>query len=99
MPKEEEYLENLLDSISKAREDVDETYRKDSEEAERKAKERAEIGPDDSVMEKSGLSDVSPRKSSRSNLKKALSEDDFLSEFESMLDDNTDSDLDIDNID
>ena len=99
MPKEEEYLENLLDSISKAREDVDETYRKDSEEAERKAKERAEIGPDDSFMEKSGLSDVSPRKSSRSNLKKALSEDDFLSEFESMLDDNTDSDPDIDNID
>ena len=99
MPKEEEYLENLLDSISKAREDVDETYRKDSEEAERKAKERAEIGPDDSFMEKSGLSDVSPRKSSRSNLTKALSEDDFLSEFESMLDDDPGSDPDIDNID
>lgn len=99
MPKEEEYLENLLDSISKAREDVDETYRKDSEEAERKAKERAEIGPDDSFMEKSGLSDVSPRISSRSNLKKALSEDDFLSEFESMLDDDSAPDPDIDSID
>lgn len=91
MPKEEEYLENLLDSISKARQEVDDIYRKDSEEAEKKARERAEIGPNDDFVEKSGLSDAAPRRSSRKNLRKALSEDDFLSEFESMLDD-TDSD-------
>jgi len=90
LSREEEHLESLLDSISKARDDVDETYRKDSQEAEKKAKERAEIRPEDSFIEKSGLSSAAPKKSRRKNLRKALSEDEFLSEFENMLDSDDD---------
>lgn len=92
MPDSQDYLEDLLGSISKAREDVDDTYRKDSEEAEKKAHKRASIGPDDDFVAKSGLSDSKPVRVKRKNLKKALSEDDFLSEFESMLDDPDDED-------
>lgn len=87
MPDTEDILNGLLDSINKAQDEVDSSYEKDNQAAEKRALKRREIGPDDDFVEKSGLSDVEDSPASRTNLKRALSEDDFLAEFENSLDD------------
>lgn len=92
LPDTEDILNGLLDSINKAQDEVDSSYEKNTKKAQDRAARRRDIGPDDDFVEKTGLSDVSESNGSRKNLKRALSEDDFLAEFEQSLDDSEDSD-------
>ncbi|MDD6550397.1 MAG: hypothetical protein PUF16_01265 [Lachnospiraceae bacterium] len=87
MPDTEDILNGLLDSINKAQDEVDSSYEKNTKAARERAQRRREIGPDDDFVEKTGLSDVEDTPKTRTNLKRALSEDDFLAEFENSLDD------------
>ena len=94
MPDTDDILSGLLDSINKAQDEVDSSYDRDDKAARKRAEKRREIGPDDDFVEKSGLSDVGETSMSRKNLKRALSEDDFLADFEKSIDDSDTSDAD-----
>ena len=94
MPNTDDILSGLLDSINKAQDEVDSSYDRDDKATRKRAEKRREIGPDDDFVEKSGLSDVGETSMSRKNLKRALSEDDFLADFEKSIDDSDTSDAD-----
>ena len=94
MPDTDDILSGLLDSINKAQDEVDSSYDRDDKATRKRAEKRREIGPDDDFVEKSGLSDVGETSMSRKNLKRALSEDDFLADFEKSIDDSDTSDAD-----
>jgi len=87
LPDTEDILNGLLDSINKAQDEVDSSYERNNKAAEQRAAKRREIGPDDDFVDKSGLSDAGNSQRPRANLKRALSEDDFLAQFEQSLDD------------
>ena len=85
MPNSEDYLDGLLDSISQAKSNVEEQRRRDDATTRERVRRRNRVRPDENFMEKTGLSDYQPRKSSRKNLRRALSDSDLLAEFESEL--------------
>jgi hypothetical protein len=87
LPDTDDILNGLLDSINKAQDEVDSSYEKGTKAARERASRRRDIGPDDDFVEKSGLSDVEETATSRTNLKRALSENDFLADFEKSIDD------------
>ncbi|MGN0241314.1 MAG: hypothetical protein ACI4CS_06475, partial [Candidatus Weimeria sp.] len=94
MPDTDDILNGLLESINKAQDEVDSSYEKGTKAARERATKRREIGPDDDFVEKSGLSDAGETVTSRTNLKRALSENDFLADFEKSIDDNDPSESD-----
>lgn len=87
MGNEENYLDNLLNSIGQKKSDV----KKASNEEKRRKKEQIakenSIKPEDDFMKATGLDTYTPKPLERENLKKAFSEKDFLSEFEDELSD------------
>jgi hypothetical protein len=92
LPNEEDYLDSLLNSIQDVRhKNSAEARRSDSKRLERQRQRRA-IDPDEDFLEASGLDDFKPRNSDHKNLRKALSEESYLSEFEKDL--NNDNDYD-----
>ena len=92
MPNEEDYLDSLLNSIQDVRhKNSAEARRSDSKRLERQRQRRA-INPDEDFLEASGLDDFKPRNVDHKNLRRALSEESFLKEFEKDLDDDSDYD-------
>lgn len=89
MPNEEDYLDSLLNSIQDVRhKNSAEARRSDSKRLERQRQRRA-INPDEDFLEASGLDDFKPRNVDHKNLRRALSEESFLKEFEKDLDDDS----------
>ncbi|MBO6213990.1 MAG: hypothetical protein J6N76_00475, partial [Lachnospiraceae bacterium] len=86
MPSSEDYLDDLLNSINKAKSDNDRGMVRGRDNRSRR---RRSIDADDDFMEANGLSDYIPRRIGRENLRRALSEDDILRDFESELNSGT----------
>ena len=82
MANSEDYLDGLLNSISKAKTDVDMASRREQMEQEEKIRRRTQISPDDDFMSAQGLYDYEPRRTKRENLRRAFSESAFLEDFE-----------------
>ena len=59
-----------------------------------KQEQRNKIKPQDDFMEASGIRDYKPEPSTHENLRKALSEDEFLKKFEEELDEDIDESID-----
>lgn len=82
MPNSEDYLDGLLNSITKAKTDV----KNATEEAEALRREKYEkrtmIQPEDDFMVASGIKGYTPVEIPRTNLRKVFSEEDFLRSFE-----------------
>ncbi|MCR5451591.1 MAG: hypothetical protein K6F00_03055 [Lachnospiraceae bacterium] len=87
MPSSEDYLDGLLNSINKAKSNMAETDSRERNEQQERIRRRNRVSPDDDFLEMNGLSDyVPPRRKRRDNLRKAVSEDDFLEDFINVFD-------------
>jgi hypothetical protein len=81
----EDYLDGLLNSVKTVRDDVQNAEQMSAINAARRQNQRNKINPSDDFMQATGLDDFEPEVSSHSNLRRVLSEDDFLREFEAEL--------------
>ena len=82
---DEDYLDNLLNSITHARTDSDNATSAIRKRQEAKAKARRSIDPNEDFMEATGIDGFTSKPVSHNNLRRALSEDDFLKQFEEEL--------------
>ncbi|MBQ2088691.1 MAG: hypothetical protein II472_00565 [Lachnospiraceae bacterium] len=85
MANSEDYLDGLLNSVKTVRDDVQNAEQMSAINAARRQNQRNKINPSDDFMQATGLDDFEPEVSSHSNLRRVLSEDDFLREFEAEL--------------
>ena len=85
MANSEDYLDSLLNSVQTVRKDVTDAQKQTEAILREKQEQRNRIKPDDDFMEASGIRDFKPEPTSHENLRKALSEDDFLKMFEEEL--------------
>ena len=85
MANSEDYLDSLLNSVQTVRKDVTDAQKQTEAILREKQEQRNRIKPDDDFMEASGIRDYKPEPTSHENLRKALSEDDFLKMFEEEL--------------
>ena len=93
MPNQEDYLDNLLDSIQDVRHQKSKEERDADKKRQARYQERRRVRPDDDFLERTGLKDYEPKSVDRKNLKRALSEADFLKDFEASLDDDESDDF------
>ena len=85
MANSEDYLDGLLNSVKTVRDDVQNAEQMSAINAARRQNQRNKINPSDDFMQATGLDDFEPEVSGHSNLRRVLSEDDFLREFEAEL--------------
>lgn len=90
MANSEDYLDGLLNSVQNVRKDVTDAQKQTEEILREKQEQRNKIKPQDDFMEASGIRDYKPEPSTHENLRKALSEDEFLKKFEEELDEDID---------
>jgi hypothetical protein len=86
LPNQEDYLDNLLDSIQDVRHQKSKEERDADKRRQARYQERRRVKPDDDFLESTGLKDYEPKTVERKNLRRALSEEDFLKDFEAELD-------------
>ncbi len=86
MANAEDYLDDLLSSVSGVRQEVSQAYNQTQQQRQRQFEVRNRILADEDFMEASGLNSYEPIVTKHTNLRKALSEDDFLRSFEEELD-------------
>lgn len=96
MPNEEDYLDGLLNSITKARNEADSAADDAARKQAASIARRNRIRPEDDFMEAAGLNDYQPHQMTHRNLHRALSESDFLKDFENELE-NGDPDAFVEN--
>ena len=94
MANSEDYLDGLLNSVQNVRKDVTDAQKQTEEILREKQEQRNKIKPQDDFMEASGIRDYKPEPSTHENLRKALSEDEFLKKFEEELDEDIDESID-----
>lgn len=85
MASDEDYLDNLLNSISQKKSDVEKESAEEKRKTAEKIAQENDIKPEDDFLKASGLDTYTEKPVERKNLKKAFSEEDFLKEFESEL--------------
>lgn len=85
MANSEDYLDGLLNSVKNVREDVSQAQAMSEQSRKRREEQRNKIKPDDDFMEASGLSGYVPERTTHENLRKIISEEDFLRSFEEEL--------------
>lgn len=93
MPNEEDYLDGLLNSITNKKTDIEETSAREARERREQIARDTRVRPDDDFLEESGLSDFHPARQRHDNLRRAFSENGFLSDFEKELSDGTADDF------
>ncbi len=93
MSSSEDYLDSLLNSINKAKTDVDDNYKKVEQDRQTEIENRNKISYDQDFMEASGISGFRHQKMERTNLRSFFSESEFLKEFEEELYDGDASDF------
>ena len=93
MPNQEDYLDNLLDSIQDVRHQKSKEERDADKKRQARYQERRRVSPDDDFLERTGLKGYEPKSVDRNNLKRALSEADFLKDFEASLDEEESDDF------
>ena len=93
MPSSEDYLDDLLSSINQAKADNSGSNRGSNNRRSDRNRRRRSISADDDFLEANGLNDYIPRRMGRENLRKALTEDDFLRDFEDELSDEDSDDF------
>ncbi|MCR5546897.1 MAG: hypothetical protein K6F30_10540 [Lachnospiraceae bacterium] len=90
MANSEDYLDGLLDSITQAKSENESAVHSELRAREERNRRRTRLNPEDDFMSANGLDEYEPRNSSRKNLRRFLSESDYLKEFEddlNMMDD------------
>lgn len=85
MANSEDYLDGLLQSISDAKTTSSMMAEREEVKRQQRIAERTRIKSDDDFMSKTGINDFSPKPVKRTNLRKALTEADFLKDFEDEL--------------
>ena len=85
MANSEDYLDGLLQSISDAKTTSSMMAEREEVKRQQRIAERTRIKSDDDFMSKTGINDFSPKPVKRTNLRKALTEADFLKDFENEL--------------
>ncbi len=85
MANSEDYLDGLLESITKAKSDSKEAANEKLRQREARIASRNRIKPTDDFMAATGIDSYEPKTMSRKNLRAAFSEDSFLRDFEAEL--------------
>lgn len=88
MSQSEDYLDSLLNSITKAKTDVEQVQEEAKIKHEEEIKKRTSISPDEDFFTATGIDvskDISSSNNSHPLLRKAFSEEDFLKDFEDEL--------------
>ena len=86
MPNNEDYLDSLLSDITKVRTDSKKADDDAARERKKKIANRNRISPREDFLEANGLDHYQPKPVRHNNLRRALSESDFLKDFEAELD-------------
>lgn len=87
MSQSEDYLDSLLNSISKAKSDADSTVAAKKAAQQEEIDRRGRIAPEDDFMSASGIDGFKSRPVEHRYLRKAFSESEFLKDFEAELED------------
>ena len=86
MANSEDYLDGLLDSITKAKTQNESAVQSEAIARRERIERRTRLSADDDFMSANGLDDFEPVASSRKNLKQFFSESDYIKQFEDELD-------------
>ena len=86
MANSEDYLDGLLDSITKAKTENESAVQSEAIARRERIERRTRLSADDDFMSANGLDSFEPVASSRRNLKQFFSESDYIKQFEDELD-------------
>ncbi len=86
MANSEDYLDGLLDSITKAKSENESAVQSEAIARRERIERRTRLSAEDDFMSANGLDSFEPAASSRKNLHHYLSESDYLKQFEDELD-------------
>ena len=86
MANSEDYLDGLLNSITKAKSENESAVQSEAIARRQRIERRTRLSADDDFMSANGLDEFEPVTSSRKNLHHFLSESDYLKQFEDELD-------------
>ncbi len=86
MANSEDYLDGLLDSITKAKTQNESAVQSEAIARRERIERRTRLSADDDFMSANGLDSFEPVASSRRNLKQFFSESDYIKQFEDELD-------------
>ncbi len=86
MANSEDYLDGLLNSITKAKSENESAVQSEAIARRQRIERRTRLSADDDFMSANGLDEFEPVSSSRKNLHHFLSESDYLKQFEDELD-------------
>lgn len=93
MPSSEDYLDSLLNNISSAKTEINNTIEQNAVATQETIAERNRISADDDFMQASGIAGYNAGPKGRPNLRKIFTESDFLDEFEAEIEDGTADDF------